>query len=270
LGDAFLNKYYAAFDFEQQRIGLAPAAENALDVCQQDMFLDITHFWQVRDDLDEEQAQEEQQQQQEPIEGDANDQGDTPTDDYVEVFDYEDAQQLPTEKPEDEDFDFSDVTDASDGDGAGESTNPSPSHVEPPERQPVPHLTPSPAPSTTTESSFTAELPGQHSAVASSTDSNIAVYVVIAAVIAFVAAFIVRKTSQRRQQAMFHETWRDAEREMVNSHRNLNYRDHASIAASRASVVPYRDDGFHDEEQPPDGEKQDNFVLDRDMLNKMN
>ncbi|KAL3935090.1 MAG: hypothetical protein SGARI_003115 [Bacillariaceae sp.] len=270
LGDAFLNKYYAAFDFEQQRIGLALAADNALDVCEQDMDLDINHFWQVRDDIDEEQAQNGgQDDQEEPFEGDPDDQEDVVNpDDAQEVFDYEDAQQLPSEDPQqvDEDFDFSHVTEAPGSDGDNVVTNPPPSHNEPPERQPVPHMAPSPSP--IAESSFTAELPGQHNAAATGTDSNIAIYVVIAAVVAFAAAFLVRKTSQRRQQAMFHETWREAEREIVSSHKNLNYRDHASSSASKQSVGPYRDGGFRDEESPAaDGDK---FVLDRDMLNRMN
>jgi hypothetical protein len=41
LGDAFLNKYYAAFDFANKRVGFAIAVQNTDDVCQDDLDLDI-------------------------------------------------------------------------------------------------------------------------------------------------------------------------------------------------------------------------------------
>lgn len=43
IGDAFLNKYYAAFDFINKRVGFAPSAENSLDVCQADLSMDISY-----------------------------------------------------------------------------------------------------------------------------------------------------------------------------------------------------------------------------------
>ena len=112
-------------------------------------------------------------------------------------------------------------------------------------------------------------------------NGSVAIYVVLAAVIAMIVAFVVRKTKRRRQQKMFEETWRVAEKEIVNSHRNLNYRDHASTAKTTnpVSFSPYRDgNGFHDEEQPRevmDFDEQEElhrntFVLDTNMLDKMN
>ena len=43
LGDAFLNKYYAAFDFMNKRVGFAPASKNSADICQSDLPMDITY-----------------------------------------------------------------------------------------------------------------------------------------------------------------------------------------------------------------------------------
>mmetsp|Transcript_51541 Transcript_51541/g.154744 ORF Transcript_51541/g.154744 Transcript_51541/m.154744 type:complete len:379 (-) Transcript_51541:34-1170(-) len=42
LGDAFFNRYYAAFDFVKKRVGFAKAAENSADECTSDLHLDIS------------------------------------------------------------------------------------------------------------------------------------------------------------------------------------------------------------------------------------
>lgn len=47
LGDVFLNKYYAAFDYERKRVGLALAAWNSQDVCEEDLSLDISNHQEM-------------------------------------------------------------------------------------------------------------------------------------------------------------------------------------------------------------------------------
>jgi cathepsin D len=41
LGDVFLNKYYAAFDFRNKRVGFAKASKNSADVCESDVPMDL-------------------------------------------------------------------------------------------------------------------------------------------------------------------------------------------------------------------------------------
>ena len=42
LGDSFLLKYYAAFDFQNKRVGFAKASKNSADICQFDLPMDIS------------------------------------------------------------------------------------------------------------------------------------------------------------------------------------------------------------------------------------
>jgi hypothetical protein len=269
LGDAFLNKYYAAFDFENQRVGLAPAAESALDVCENDTPLDINQYLDedvsLTGDPDEE---EDANAGGDNGQDDNNNNNNKAPNDAVEVFDFEDAKD-----EENEDFDFSHVGNdptTAPGSGSGNSNVPPPSHFEAPERQPVPHITTAPSMSTddveVLDTVASSSRTGDSSTTSSSGGGGVAVYVVMAALVALIVAVVIRVTRRRRQQAMFQETWREAERDIVQSHRNLNYRDHSSNSMARSTSSSYRDSNrFHDEEQP-----EPEFVLDEQMLNRMN
>jgi hypothetical protein len=43
LGDAFLIKYYSAFDFINKRVGFAPASAHSADICQSDLPMDVSY-----------------------------------------------------------------------------------------------------------------------------------------------------------------------------------------------------------------------------------
>ncbi|KAG7348624.1 aspartyl protease [Nitzschia inconspicua] len=277
LGDAFLNKYYAAFDFENQKIGLALAAKEALDVCDADRILDINNFWDTFVDVDPEDQQDTitttttTTTEEEVAQGNTNNHGGN----VVEVYDIDDQDLLPIDGDDEEDFDFTGI--------AAVPSGPPPVHNEPPERQPVPRITnpPSEVPAvfsatTTTTSGLDSSDTTQHSS------TNVAVYAVAAVAVTLIVALVLfRKTKRRRQQAMFQDAWREAEKEIIQSHRNLNYRDHDAVQSNSVAltITPYRDGGeFRDQEGTTkdvdlDDEEQqhrDTFVLDTVMLDKMN
>jgi hypothetical protein len=279
LGDAFLNKYYAAFDFENQRIGLALAADNAKDTCEADMEIDINYYWKqenffVEDDPDDQEYTITSTTEVQEQGGDQQD-----DDDALEIFDIDDNPELPIGGGGDEDFDFSHVVADPSHAPVKNNSGPPPSHNEPPEREPVPHLNGSSS-SKVPAANSTATSQSQTGSSSDSSHSSVVIYVVLTVVIIMLIALIFRKTSRRRQLAMFQTAWSEAEKKIVDSHRNLNYRDHASSRQQLDSIDfdPYRDDGFQDEEQPNEGmdfDKQEehhrsNFVLDTNMLNKMN
>jgi hypothetical protein len=102
-----------------------------------------------------------------------------------------------------------------------------------------------------------------------------AVSVVVAALVVFIVALVVRRRrGRKREMAMFEDTWREAERAVVQSHRNLNYRDHERSNAG--GKISYQDK-FEDEiivnfeDDDPEGHNgRNNFVLDAQMLQRMN
>ena len=47
LGDVFLNKYYAAFDFQKKRVGFAKASKRSADICETDLSMDLSFIGSV-------------------------------------------------------------------------------------------------------------------------------------------------------------------------------------------------------------------------------
>lgn len=93
--------------------------------------------------------------------------------------------------------------------------------------------------------------------------SGVAIYVVISAIVVGLLAFVIRRrrTSVQRQQKQFQNMYQDAERAVVDSHKNTNYRDHSKVAYRDEELM----DGCNTAEDGRDG-----FVLDSKMLNRMN
>jgi hypothetical protein len=273
-----------------------------MDTCEADMALDINHFWQqhdaadfVNDDPDDQEdvittTTTTEEEEQQGGDGDMKDDEavevfdiqDAKDEEAVDVFDIQDAESLPVGGG-DEDFDFTKVTaepTVAPAKDEVDQSGPPPSHNEPPERQPVPHVDSSPPSQTPAAATFSATLSDSST---SSSSSNVAMYAVAAVAVSLIVAFVLRKTRRRRQQAMFQDAWREAEKEIVNSHRNLNYRDHSSVQTKPIGFSPDRDGSggdrfFQDEEDPNkemdfDDEEErhrSTFVLDTVMLDKMN
>jgi len=114
------------------------------------------------------------------------------------------------------------------------STKPAhaPSHFEPPERASVPSV---PSLSKTQNTSSTSS---------SISSGGIFGILFVSALIIAAVAFIIRRRRRRRrsgrpsprsikqQQNRFQKAFKNAERKVVNQHRNLNYRDHSSTSSS--------------------------------------
>merc|ERR1712176_679999 len=124
-------------------------------------------------------------------------------------------------------------------------------------------------------------------------------FIGIASIVLFLAMFVpaIAFVLHRRRQRMmskdeaFDKTYRKAEEKMLREHRNLNYRNHQGrsprnidaidIALDELSYVDeeFRDEeggknghanGHHNGENGIDGEEENDFVLDSNILQRMN
>jgi hypothetical protein len=99
-------------------------------------------------------------------------------------------------------------------------------------------------------------------------------------------------SSMKKQQEIFQNTYKKAEQKMLKEHRNLNYRNHSELSPDRPKDAidvaldelsyadEYTDESFHDEEGgvgtggrsdgEENGDGKDEFVLDSNLLQRMN
>jgi hypothetical protein len=128
---------------------------------------------------------------------------------------------------------------------------------------------------------------------------EIAAIILVLAMIVPVVAFLLHRRQRRtptastkNQQEIFQSTYKKAERKMLKEHRNLNYRNHSEMSPDRPKDAidmaldelsyadEYTDEKFHDEEGgdtggnssdgEENGEREDEFVLDSNLLHRMN
>ena len=116
------------------------------------------------------------------------------------------------------------------------------------------------------------------------TGSVVALLVVIALIALVLKRRKKRKpTSVSKQQELFQKTYDRAEKKMLQEHRNLNYRNHHSPRELDAidlalDELSYTNESFHDEvdnnntsqDSDENGDGEDEFVLDSDILMNMN
>lgn len=166
-----------------------------------------------------------------------------------------------------EDFDFSHITHAPVEPTASAPVPPPPSHSEVPERVPVPHMdTSNPTVTPATSSSSANGIPSQEQ---SGNNSTTAVVITMVAFVALIVAFVVRRRGNRKRQlAMFTEAVREAERAVVQSHKNLNYRDHERTSVNRLYKDNFDDELVSFDDLEPN--MSHDFVLNAQMLHRMN
>ena len=194
---------------------------------------------------------EDQSQQ---LDEEATDKDDIEGDSQSDVQDGDDLAAEDNILDEDEDvFDFSDVEIA--------TQPPEDPHHEAPKPEPVP-----PFGQTNLTDTSAASQSLQTPSTSSQNSSGVAIYVVLSAVLVGIIAFVIRRRHRagiQRKKIEFQTMYKDAERAVVDSHKNTNYRDHSSFSYTDEETIDYgnRSEGS-------DG--RDGFVLDAKMLNRMN
>ena len=157
------------------------------------------------------------------------------------------------DEDEEDVFDFSDVEIATEP--------PEDPHHEAPKPEPVP-----PFGQTNLTDASAASQSLQPPSTSSQNSSGLAIYVVLSAVLVGIIAFVIRRRQRagiQRKKIEFQTMYKDAERAVVDSHKNTNYRDHSSFSYRDEETIDYSNNS-----EGSDG--RDGFVLDAKMLNRMN
>jgi hypothetical protein len=274
---------------------LALSSKEALDVCESDAYLDINEFWIKQELLIDDPAVDDLSMPSDPqdVGGEQQLDGETTGQNGLGADNDQATEIVPEESEEvagDEDLAIDDIIhddeDIFDFTDVEVISPPKDSHHEEPEREPVPTAGDSlntddlldldPETTTTAEPEQISGSAASQSLQPTTTSKNssggggsVAIYVVISAVIVGFLGFVIlrrRRSSIQRKQKEFQTMYQDAERSVIESHKNTNYRDHSQVSSSSS----YRDEGTIVYSNGAEDDGRDGFVLDAKMLNRMN